>query len=254
MKYIVQENVFRHENYNIIFETLDKLGLEYEVVKFKEDGSIDVETKEDEKVFVFGSIRMARLSAEKNWYPGSFFGNHHDFNVYGKHYGVNMLNHDSIIHTVDTENLFKEDDELLFIRPCKDSKIFNGQVFTKTKWEDTVERMKVDKSEHMKSEIQVTKPKVIYREARCWVVDGKVVTSSYYRFNGDVAYIENVEEEALEFAQKMVDIFQVDKSFVIDICFTPDGWKVVEVNCVNCSGFYKGDLEKLVMALEDKFN
>jgi hypothetical protein len=33
----------------------------------------------------------------------------------------------------------------------------------------------------------------------------------------------------------------------MDICLTPDGWKIVEINCVNCPGFYEGDLQKLVL-------
>jgi hypothetical protein len=52
----------------------------------------------------------------------------------------------------------------------------------------------------------------------------------------------------------MVDLYKVAPAFVMDICLTPDGWKIVEINCVNCSGFYRGDLQKLVMALEDLYN
>ena len=102
--------------------------------------------------------------------------------------------------------------------------------------------------------IQVGTVKKIYKEARIWIVGSKVVTSSYYRYGANVEYTENVEPEGLEFAQSMVDLYQVADSFVMDICLTPDGWKIVEINCINCSGFYKGDMQRVLIALEDRYN
>ena len=102
--------------------------------------------------------------------------------------------------------------------------------------------------------IQVGTVKKIYKEARIWIVGGKVVTSSYYRYGANVEYTENVEPDGLEFAQSMVDLYQVADSFVMDICLTPDGWKIVEINCINCSGFYKGDMQRVLIALEDRYN
>ena len=147
--------------------------------------------------------------------------------------------------------------ETKFIRPCKDSKTFTGRVFSKIKWDDFVQQSLTNghtTSLDINTLIQVASPKKIYKEARLWVVDGKIVTSSYYFFHGNVSYEENVEPEGLEFGQSMVDLYQVADAFVMDICLTPDGWKIVEINCVNCSGFYKGDLQKVLIALEDKFN
>ena len=43
-------------------------------------------------------------------------------------------------------------------------------------------------------------------------------------------------------------------SFVIDICLVDNEWKIVECGCINCAGFYKADLQKLLMSLEDNFN
>ena len=102
--------------------------------------------------------------------------------------------------------------------------------------------------------IQVGTVKKIYKEARIWIVGSKVVTSSYYRYGANVEYTENVEPEGLEFAQSMVDLYQVADSFVMDICLTTDGWKIVEINCINCSGFYKGDMQRVLIALEDRYN
>lgn len=256
MLYVVQKNVFKETNYNLIFESLNRLGLEYEVVEFDSNGDVEVLTDRTD-IFVFGSVRLARISTDRGWRPGSYYGGNHDFSVYSNKYGNNLLNSDSVITTVGDNSIFNDDviytgDELYFIRPCKDSKVFTGKLFTKDKWLGEINNP--NKNIDPSTLIQVAKPKKIYKEARCWVVDGKIVTSSYYFFHGDIMYEENVEPEGLEFAQNMVKLFEVAPAFVMDICLTPDGWKIVEINCINCSGFYKGDLQKVLIALENKFN
>ena len=58
--------------------------------------------------------------------------------------------------------------------------------------------------------------------------------------------------DGILFAEEMANIYQVAEAFVMDICLTTEGWKIVEINCVNSAGFYQADVEKLVMALEVK--
>lgn len=254
MHYVVQQHVFKEHNYNIIFEALERLGLSFEVVEFK-DGKFDFKTDRKD-VFPFGSIKLANISTQQDWNPGSFYGGNHDFMVYKDKYQDNLLNYDSNIQKLN-EPIDWFPNEMKFIRPCADSKIITGAVFTKTKWEDKL--IELDNNpfftkDRFEDLIQVGPVKKIYKEARIWIVDGKVVTSSYYRYGANVEWMENVEPEGLEFAQRMVDIYQVADAFVMDICNTPDGWKIVEINCINCSGFYKGDMQKVLIALENKFN
>jgi hypothetical protein len=68
--------------------------------------------------------------------------------------------------------------------------------------------------------------------------------------------MENYDDETrfTEFAQRMVDKFQVAEAFVLDVCEADDELKVVEVNCINCAGFYRADMYKLTMALEKHFS
>lgn len=253
MLYIIQENVFREGNYDKIFETMNKLDLPYEVVKIDNKGELSIPVSRRNDVFVFGSVRAARLATNENWIPGSYYGNNHDFQIYKEFYKENLLNYTSKVQRI-THNIDFLPNEMKFIRPTRDSKEFQGAVYTKNKWDDVVERI----SEKYLGvippiNIQVNKTQTIYKEARIWIVNGKVITSSYYKFGNTVEWSENVEPEGLEFAQKMVDIYQVAPAFVMDICLTPYGWKIVEINCINCSGFYQGDLQKIVMALEDLY-
>ena len=82
------------------------------------------------------------------------------------------------------------------------------------------------------------------------VVDDKIVTSSYYLFHDGVEFEENISNEALVFGQKMVNLFRVADAYVLDIALTYDGWKIVEVNCINSAGFYKANVENIILALE----
>lgn len=254
MYYVVQKNVFKEHNYNIIFKALERLGLEYEEVEVI-NGKFEYVTDRKD-VFAFGSIKLADLASKLSWNPGSFFGGNHDFSVYSEFYKDNLLNYDCKIQPLSEEIQWNYG-ELKFIRPCKDSKLITGSVFTKTKWEDKITELKANPfftQDRLDDLFQIGPVKKIYKEARIWIVDGKVVTSSYYRYGDNVEFTENVEPEGLEFAQRMVDLYQVADAFVMDICLTPDDWKIVEINCINCSGFYRGDMQKVLIALEDKFN
>jgi len=51
----------------------------------------------------------------------------------------------------------------------------------------------------------------------------------------------------------MVDLWSPDVGFVLDIADTPEGFKVIEVNCLNASGFYACDMAKVVFALEELY-
>ena len=276
MEYIIQENLFREEHYELLHQSLDRFGLKHttvrvfpfvdkvsEVDKIPDDFHHVEELPEFEpidknKIFVFGSIKFARIAKERNWKIGSLANDNHDYEVYSKHYKDNLLNYDSeIIRVGDIEEFDWKDGEEYFIRPTLDSKALTGAVFEKIEFFNLLHRIQGYDDALLKdpdSKLQITIPKEIHKEIRFFVVDGKVVTGSQYRLGNQLVLDGDVEPEAIEFAQSMVNIFQLAEGFVIDVCHTPDGWKIVECGCINCAGFYKSDIQKLIIALEDKFN
>ena len=82
------------------------------------------------------------------------------------------------------------------------------------------------------------------------------MTMSQYKLGSRVTSknLDGYDLEARDFAQSMVDIYQPAEAFCIDVCRTDEGMKVVEVNCVNCSGWYDGNMQLLLNALEEHFN
>jgi hypothetical protein len=251
MHYLVQRNVFIDENYDRLAETLEELKLPYEIIDLipASDELHFATSRRD--VFVYGSVKLAKNARRYDWKPGSFYGGNHDFEIYAKAYGEHLLNHDSYIAAFG-DALDWKPGELKFIRPTRDAKVFTGREFTRMKWEDFVSVTLEDNNPRVQAgmPVQITSPKKLFKEARVWIVGGKPVTSSYYRFHGTTGYEEHVAPEGLDFAQQMASLYCVAEAFVMDICATPDGWKIVEINCVNSAGFYKADVRKLVLALE----
>jgi hypothetical protein len=253
MYYVVQNNVFREHNYNNLIEALDRLDLEYEIVKvlpFIE--TFDVMTDRTD-VFPFGSLKMARLSAKLGWYPGSQMNENHDYLSYRDYYKENLLNYDSKIIKLG-DDFFSVDP--FFARPTKDTKVFTGKVFDMDSWE----RLKRENLDYdissifgRDTEIQISTVKRIQKEIRFWIVKGEVVTASQYRSGGFVAYNQNVDDDAYEFCKKMVDIFQLNEAFVMDLCMVNGEYKIVECGCINCAGFYFANMQKLLMKLEESF-
>lgn len=260
MFYVVQENTFREANYDNLIDILKRLDLGYDIVKsvpftdtiYCMDGETPyVNNRKD--IFVFGSVKLARTSKLCGWEPGSLLNENHDYRVYSKYWGENLLNYDSKIIKLNDDIRW---DSIKFIRPCEDTKTFTGQVFNKEEWDEFKER--TFKGGHETSltentEIQVSIVKIIYKEIRCWTVGGKVISCSQYKLGNRFSTSDIVDDDAIEFAQKMVDIFQLADAFVIDICLTEDGWKIVEAGCINCAGFYEVNLAKVIIALEDLF-
>ena len=253
MYYIVQENVFKEENYDNLIMALDRLELPYEVVKvlpFVET----IEFKTDRKdVFPFGSLKMARVSAQYGWKPGSQMNENHDYLVYSLSYKENLLNYDSKIYKFG-EEFFSKD--VFFARPTKDTKVFTGRVFDMEEWREFRNHSLTNGHStvlDVNTEIQVSSVKRIQQEIRFWIVKGKIATASIYKIGNTVLYDDKVDSDAYDYCYKMIDLFQLNDAFVMDICMVDGKYKIVECGCINCAGFYKSDLQKLLISLEESF-
>lgn len=255
MYYIIQENLFQESHYEILLQTMGRFKFEYEIVKFR-PFIHEVEFTTDRKdVFCFGAVAMAHSAKKYGWTPGSMMNENHDFEVYGKHYGTEMLNHGGKIIEFGDDIPF--DDFLFFARPTLDTKIFSGQVFTKHSWKEyVIECTANDAVRLIKSEtkVLVAPLKEIQQEIRCWMVGGKAITISRYKLGNFVRYENYDHEEYIkEYAEKMAKIFSPAEAFVLDVAITEEGLKVVEINCINCAGFYHANIQNLIAALEEHF-
>lgn len=203
----------------------------------------------EKNVMAFGSVRFSHFANKYGWNPGSFYNDNHDYLIYSKYWGDNMLNWDSKIQKL-TDPV---DEDFFFARPTGDTKLFKGELYGKEMWKYCVETGLTNGADP-NAMVQICKPKEIMQEVRCFVVKGKVITASFYKIGDRVVYQNCQDDDILSYAQEMVDTYQLSDAFVIDICRTEKGLKIVECNCLNCSGFYDIDEQKLIVALEENFS
>ena len=79
----------------------------------------------------------------------------------------------------------------------------------------------------------------------------EIVTFSLYKEGSRIFYRHEIDDDALEFAKRLVEANpHYAPAYVIDICRTDDGLRMLETNCINAAGFYEADLLKLVSAID----
>ena len=83
------------------------------------------------------------------------------------------------------------------------------------------------------------------------------MTRSMYKRGDKVHYTAEVDSQRLDrFVRECTDAgywgtWQPHRAFVFDVCDTPNGLKIVEINTMNAAGFYAGNIQSIVLALEE---
>lgn len=252
MFYIVQENTFNEPNHDNLIGGLEKLDLPYEIVKVVPfiDGIEFVTDRKD--VFPFGGLTMARLTKQYGWKPGFMLNENYDFDVYSKYYGENLLNYDSKIIRFGDEDFFNE--KVFFARPTEDTKVFTGKEFDMETWRNFVKYCFTNGHStvlNKDTKIQISTIKKIQQEIRFWIVKGEIVTGSQYRLGGRLLFNDVVDSSAYDYCREMLKLFQLNDAFVMDVCLSNGEYKIVECGCINCAGFYKADMQKILFAIEE---
>jgi hypothetical protein len=257
MYFLVQSNIYSDPDHDRIYSALEELNIEYETIDLKStDISISI-SQDRNDVFVYGSVKLARLAKQNAaWYPGSFYGGNHLYEVHSKYYKQNLLNSSTEIFKFGDAIKWNKN-ENKFIKPYETAKLFTGKIFNEPEWSDFVhENLLTPRTPLLNQEslMQASSPQHIIKEARLWIIGTQIVDAVYYRFYGDMAFESDVSIDGIEFAKEMISIFNVAEAFVMDICLTLDGWKIVEINCINSAGFYPNlDVKNLIKSLNIYF-
>lgn len=262
MHWVLQENIFDEKKFDTLVDYLGRVGISYsihKVVPFVGELMPDPEF-DHHNVICIGSYSMRHVAKKKGWYPGVFDLFDQNFNVQKEHWGELMLNYDSEVMPFKDVHLTTAK----FIRPIDDSKYFAGRVFDPeefNEWHEKVCVLKEDYGSSLTADtlVQVMEPKEIYTEVRFWVARGEIITSSVYKIGDKVIYSSNVDPRFHEFVRTIIGSYydsskwEPAEAYVIDVCDTPDGLKIVEINTLNSCGFYEGDVQKIVEVLEYEF-
>lgn len=227
---------------------------EHKVVPFV--GEIIPDISPEGPVVCFGSYSLRRVAKAKNWAPGVWDLERHTYERCIQMWGREMLNFDSILTTIAGIPMYVKDNEEWFARPDGDNKNFAGGVKSSNDLYEILRCVKnLEPGEawygmSLDMPIILSRVREIYSEYRNWIVDGEVVTSSQYKQGAKVIYRDDVDEEVKSYVRRMVDIWQPERAFVIDVAKTADGMKIVEINTLNAAGFYAADTYRLFEAIE----
>jgi hypothetical protein len=116
------------------------------------------------------------------------------------------------------------------VRPLYGDKAFPGGVYSPATWVQPASP----------AEAWVAPVVAIEREVRLWIVGGSPIAAGQYRPN-----VEPFDSLALP---TLGDLPLDD--IVADFALTPDGWKLLEFNCIHTAGFYAIDPADLLRALQ----
>jgi hypothetical protein len=265
MHWILQENLFKETEWVDLVGALERFNIPYSVHKVVPFiGELIPPAEPTQKnVICYGSYSMRHVAKENRWIPGVFDIFDQDFTVQLEHWGDLRLNHDSQVMKFKDAPLLTGP---LFIRPIDDSKYFAGKVFWPedfNEWKHKVVDLGEDYGNSLTGDtyVQTSSPKVIFAEYRYWIIDGRIVTKSLYKRGDKVIYspvvdarIDRFVHEVLNHGDILADTvvrgWMPARAFVLDVCETDAGMKIVEINTINAAGFYAGNIQDIVLAVE----
>ena len=252
MNWIIQDNLYSEEGFFSLLRALEALKLPHSVhrvVPFSHE--LIPDPTPTGKTIVMGAYTMINIAKTRGWLPGAFSNENFDFPLQKENWGELLLNHDAWIGPFGEVPPQKE---LFFIRPTLDSKFFPGRIMDWgefEEWKEKIFALAWEGTVTPDTQVMVNRVRKIYREFRTWIVNSEVVTASLYKEGNQVRYDSQVDEEIILFAQACAKAWEPAKAYVLDVAETPDGLFILEINCLNAAGFYKGNVGRIVQALED---
>lgn len=256
MIWLLQENLGNEDAFAPLVANLKKFDQQIhmaKVIPFIGEITPDLET--EGKVICFGAYSMRKLAQRKQWNPGVYDIEWFPYQSLIDVLGNDVLNCDAGFGKFGEINPSSNE---FFLRPTHDGKEFPGVVMSKCHLKERQHRIIDLKladngstlTEH--TEVMYASIKKIYNEYRYFIVDGKAVTGSRYKMGNRVIYGDT--DGNIDIAQKFANRLSnhINHPYVLDIALTDQGYKVIELNTLNCAGFYAIDIQKLVMALIEK--
>jgi hypothetical protein len=200
---------------------------------------------------------MRHIQATRRWKPGGWctFPNLACSKYYA-HFGPFLLNRDyTIVPMAEavrlSDRLFARHgaSKQLFVRPDSVDKTFTGAVVDRTSFLQMIAGACLDPT----ALILVASPRKIDREWRLIVANGRIVSGSQYAVAGSVAVTEDCPHEVIAFAQTVLEQvdWRPDPMFIVDICNSEDGLRVLELNSFSCSAHHLADLRTVVQTASE---
>jgi len=216
-----------------IFDTLSDLGTE---------------------VIPYGSTSLLEYAKRQRW-RHVFHNDNFNVDVYNKYHRT--LNYGSLTMTLsDAKRVLCSPHSSIrgpwFIRPVDDTKAFAGHVITQVELRDWVTILEDNDCEVTPNTVvSLSCEKDIDMEWRYFIVGGKIISGSAYRFKGASYTERETEQDVIEEAQAIADLWLPHPCCVMDLALWEGKPCVVEFNGLNSSGFYDHDVTAIVRAVSE---
>lgn len=189
------------------------------------------------------------LTPEEAWLLKGYFYHPQNFDqAFLQQQNLPLLNSNSqIISMKELQHIQFDHD--MFVKPTSDLKGFTASVLPKgismAQHVQQLSRLPT----YLEETCLVSPIKHLHSECRFFVVDKDVVAGSFYRVE-DKPYRSQPTTEYWKVAHEYAQLFQPTSAFVMDITLTSDHeFKIVEYNCLNCSGTYDANIPSILDAL-----
>jgi uncharacterized protein YuzB (UPF0349 family) len=257
LHHVIQEDMFGEFGFMTLMNAVRETGIPHTLVKITPfTHELTPEVTAAGPFTVWGSTALGTVAEERKWVL--FKNDNFDMRVLKEKFGSDYLNSDAEFCNFGDVQPFVG---LRFMRPVFDNKAFTGKIIDGEEFEYWRDGMynKVAGFNVVNCEpdtpVLIADPKNIRLEARFFVVDGRIITGSSYRSLGRQCIYQRIDSNAplyapmYEFALQMLKKWQPIIAYVIDIAQVDDEFKVIEINCINHSGFYACDMAAVLRAI-----
>ena len=195
---------------------------------------------------------MRHIEANRRWRPGGWcmFRNL-ACSTYYAHFGSFLLNREYTLLPIAeavrlADKLFARyaSSGQVFVRPDSVDKCFNGTLTDRS----TFTHKFLGTAFDPETLIIVARAKDLTREWRLIVVNDQVIAGSQYRDGDGHKETMQCPDEVLSFAATVLESvpWRPAPVFIMDICDSEDGLRLLELNSFGCSGYYLADLRIIV--------
>ncbi len=258
INWILQKNLTKPEILKRIKSVLngkDEIWEEVEVIPFSNEVP-EIKNKNGFKIIYGSTTFMLNAYQDNNLNEGVFFDStKFQMENYVNKWKNKVLNSDGKLFKFGAiTELNSKQTQKWFIRPNNDGKEFSGKVVSYEEllnWSNEVCKLNIPEL-NKNTEVWISEPKVIKKEWRLFIVDNQIVSASRYMKDGELNESENdIPKEMIEFAKERISEYRIEDVYVMDIAEIKNGYKLIECNCFNGTGFYKHNIEKIIQSVNN---
>ena len=251
--WVVQSNKIKTSQTLPLIEALRRLGEPFVDVAIDTESGLIVppDPALGKNLIPYGSTHLVKVAQAEGWQQLYFDDATFRVDAWLRNH-PSILNADAEVMTLSKARGIAAQRQQWFIRPLHDLKEFAGHVIGGADLAAWVARLEVGDCEINGScLVALSEPKTIQMEWRYFVVGGRIVTGSAYRFKGQPHQKRELDAEVLAEAQALADMWLPHPCCCMDVALFDNKPYVVEFNGLNASGFYAHDIEAFARAVSD---